>query len=42
MSDAQCLIRKLTIAQRAIETTRKVLAVLQCSMMGAITAPVEF
>jgi alpha-galactosidase len=38
MSDAQCLIRKLTIAQRAIETTRKVLAVLQCSMMGAIIA----
>src|ERR1035437_10312854 len=38
MSDAQCLIQKLTIAQRVIETTRKVLAVLQCSMMGAIIA----
>ena len=38
MSDAQCLIRKLTIAQRAIETMRKVLAVLQCSVMGAIIA----
>src|ERR1035437_4707765 len=38
MSDAQCLIQKRTIAQRVIETTRKVLAVLQCSMMGAIIA----
>jgi hypothetical protein len=38
MSDAQYLIRKLTIARRAIETARKVLAVLQCSMMGAIIA----
>jgi hypothetical protein len=38
MSDAQHLIRKLTIARRAIETARKVLAVLQCSMRGAIIA----
>ncbi len=38
MSAAQCLIQKRTIARRAIETTRKVLAVLQCSMMGAIIA----
>ena len=35
MSDAPCLIPKLTIA---IETTRKVLTVLQCSMVGVIIA----
>jgi alpha-galactosidase len=35
MSDAPCLIQKLTIA---IETTRKVLTVLQCSMTGVIIA----
>ena len=33
MSEAPCLIPKLTIA---IETTRKVLTVLQCSMVGVI------
>ncbi|MGA9965279.1 MAG: PKD domain-containing protein [Terriglobales bacterium] len=38
MGDAQCLIRKLAIARRAIETARNVLAVLQCSMMGATIA----
>ncbi|MGA8309392.1 MAG: glycoside hydrolase family 36 protein, partial [Terriglobales bacterium] len=38
MSDAQCPIRKLTIARRAIETTRKVLAVFQCTMTGALFA----
>ena len=35
MSDAPCLIQKLTIA---IETTRKMLTVLQCSMAGVIIA----
>ena len=38
MGDAQCLIRKLAIARRAIETARNVLAVLQCSVMGATIA----
>jgi alpha-galactosidase len=38
MSDAQHLIRKLTVAERAIATARKVLAVLQCGMMGTIIA----
>ncbi|HYK50466.1 MAG TPA: alpha-galactosidase, partial [Terriglobales bacterium] len=38
MSDTQCLIRKLIIARRAIETARKVLAVLQSSVMGALVA----
>ena len=38
MSDARCLSEKLTIARRAIETARNVLAVLQCSMMGATIA----
>ena len=38
MTEAQCLIRKLTIAPRAIETARKILAVLLCSMMGAMIA----
>jgi alpha-galactosidase len=38
MSDAQCLIRKLTIARRAIETARKLLAGFQCSMMGVTIA----
>ncbi len=35
MSDAPCLIQKLTIA---IETTRTMLTVLQCSMVGVIIA----
>jgi alpha-galactosidase len=35
MSNAPCLIQKLTIA---IETTRKVLTVLQCSMVGIMIA----
>jgi alpha-galactosidase len=35
---AQCPIQKLTIARCAIGTVRKVLAVLQCSMMGAMIA----
>ncbi len=35
MSDAPCLVQKLTIA---IETTRKLLTVLQCSMVGVIIA----
>ncbi len=34
MSDTQCLIRKLIIARRAIETARKVLAVLQMQRNG--------
>jgi len=38
MSDAQRLIRKLAIPRRAIETAREMLAVLQCSMMGAAIA----
>jgi len=38
MSDARCLVRKLTIAQRSIETARTVLAVLQRSLMGATLA----
>jgi alpha-galactosidase len=38
MADAQCQIRKLTIARRAIETVRKMLAILQWSMMGATIA----
>jgi len=36
MSDAQCLIRKLLIDWRAIETAREILAVLQSSLMGAL------
>src|ERR1700720_3462964 len=35
MSDAPCLVQKLTIA---IATTRKVLTVLQCSTVGVIIA----
>ena len=35
MSDAPCLVQKPTIA---IETTRKVLTLLQCSMVGVIIA----
>src|SRR5450755_2756349 len=38
MHDTQHLIRKLAIARRAIETARKVLAVLQCTMTGALFA----
>ena len=38
MRKAQCLIRKLAIARRAIETARTVFAGLQCSMMGATIA----
>jgi alpha-galactosidase len=38
MSDARCLSEKLTIARRAIETVRRMLAVLQSSMMGATIA----
>ena len=38
MSNAQCLIRKLTIAPRVIEPTRKMLVVLRCSILGAIIA----
>jgi alpha-galactosidase len=38
MTEAQCLIRKLAIARGAIESARNVLAVLQCSMMGATIA----
>jgi alpha-galactosidase len=37
MSDAQFLIQQPIIARRAIET-RKMLAILRCSMMGAIVA----
>jgi alpha-galactosidase len=40
MTDPRCLIQKLTIARRAIETARKVLAVLQCSVMGTLIAAV--
>jgi alpha-galactosidase len=36
MSDAQCLIRKVIIPRRAIETARKVLVVLQSSVVGAL------
>lgn len=38
MSDAQCLIRKLTIARRATKTAQKVLAVLLSRMMGVTLA----
>jgi len=38
MTNARCLIRKLAIAPRAVETARKMLAVLLCSMMGATIA----
>jgi len=38
MSDAQCVIRKLTIARRAIETARKVLAVSRFRIMGLTLA----
>jgi alpha-galactosidase len=38
VSDAQGLIRKLKIAGRAVETARKVPAVLQYSMMAAVIA----
>ncbi len=38
MTEARCLVRKLTIAPRAIETARKMLAVLQCSLTGATIA----
>ena len=38
MSNAQYLIRKLTIARWAIEIARKGLAVLQCGMSGALVA----
>ncbi len=38
MSNAQYLIRKLTIARWAVEIARKVLAVLQCGMSGALVA----
>ncbi len=38
MSEAQYLIRKLTIVRRAIEAARKMLAVLRCGMMGASIA----
>jgi len=38
MSDVQCLIRKPTIARRAIGTARKVSAGLQSSMMGVTIA----
>jgi hypothetical protein len=38
VSNAQCLIRKLTIAPRVIESTRKMLVVLRCSILGAIIA----
>ena len=49
MSDAQCLIRKLTIARRAIETARKVPAVLLFRMgvtlaallLGAVRCPAQ-
>ncbi len=40
MSDARCLVRKLTNAQRSIETARTVLAALQRSLMGATIAAV--
>jgi hypothetical protein len=38
MSNARCLSQKLTIARRAIETARRMLAVLHSSMMGATIA----
>jgi hypothetical protein len=38
MSEAQCPIRKLASARHAMETTRKVLAVLQRTMIGAMIA----
>jgi hypothetical protein len=38
MSDAEYLIQKLPIARRAIETARKVFAVLQFGMTGALVA----
>ena len=38
MSDAQCLIRKLTIARRATKTAQKVLAGLLSRMMGVTLA----
>ncbi|MGB8730699.1 MAG: PKD domain-containing protein [Candidatus Sulfotelmatobacter sp.] len=40
MSDARCLVRKLTNAQGSIETARTVLAALQRSLMGATIAAV--
>jgi alpha-galactosidase len=38
MTDTQCLIRKLTIALHAIENARKMLALLRCSVVGAVIA----
>jgi alpha-galactosidase len=38
MSDAQFLIRELTIARRAIETARTMVAILQYCLMGATIA----
>ena len=38
MSGAHCLIRRLTIAQRAIESARKVPAALRCGLLAAIIA----
>jgi alpha-galactosidase len=35
---AQCLIRKQTIARRVVETARRMLPALQCSMIGATVA----
>jgi alpha-galactosidase len=38
MAESRCLIRKQAIARRVIETARKILAVLQCGVMGATLA----
>ena len=38
MSNAQCLIQKLKIAPPVIESARKMLVVLRCSIRGAIIA----
>jgi alpha-galactosidase len=38
MSDRHCLIRKLTTTQPAIESTRKMPAVLRCSLLVALIA----
>jgi alpha-galactosidase len=38
MSDARCLVQKLTIVRRAIEAWQKVMAVSPCKVLGAVIA----
>jgi hypothetical protein len=38
MSDARCLVQKLTIVRRAIEAWQKVIAVSPCKVLGAVIA----